>query len=101
MRLRALGQFHAWCPEPDLSLLSQLLLQLLTQGGEQAVVQLRLRGGVPHRIGRFDSPWGETLVCWRQEGLSEGEDIAQSFGFDLELVSGLDLSSGFPVQTVS
>jgi len=59
-----------------------------------------LRGGIPDRIGRFDSPWSETLVRWRQEGLGESEDIAQRFGFDLAVVSGLDLSFGFPVQIV-
>ena len=59
-----------------------------------------LRGGLPDRIPRFDSPWSETLVRWRQEGLGEGEDIAQRFGFDFAVVPGLDLSFGFPVQIV-
>jgi len=59
-----------------------------------------LRGGIPDRIGRCDSPWSETIVRWRQEGLGEKEDIGRKFGFDFYGLPGPDLSFRFPTRVV-
>jgi len=59
-----------------------------------------LRGGVPDRIGRADSPWNETLVRWRQEGLGEDEDVGVKFGFDFGGLPWTDLSFRFPIELV-
>jgi uroporphyrinogen decarboxylase len=59
-----------------------------------------LRGGIPDRIGRADSPWNETIVRWRKEGLGEDEDVAVKFGFDFGGLPWPDLSFRFPVKVV-
>lgn len=55
-----------------------------------------LKGGVPDRIGRTDAIWGETLVRWRGEGLEEGQDVADLFGFDFHSLPWMDLSLRLP-----
>lgn len=57
-----------------------------------------LRGGIPDRIGRTDSPWSETIERWRREGLGEHEDVGTKFGFDFGDLSGPDLSFRFPTE---
>jgi uroporphyrinogen decarboxylase len=59
-----------------------------------------LRGGTPDRIGRYDSPWSETIVRWRSEGLAEDEDVSAKFGFDLGGLPSTDLSFRFPLEVV-
>ena len=59
-----------------------------------------LRGGIPDRIGRSDAIWSETIVRWRTEGLDEGQDIGQLFGFDFGGIGGCDLSLRLPTETI-
>lgn len=59
-----------------------------------------LRGGIPDRIPRVDSPWSETFVRWRKEGLGEKEDIGRKFGFDFHGLGGPDLSFRFATELV-
>ena len=51
-----------------------------------------LKGGIPDRIGRADSIWSETFTRWRSEGLEEGQDVGELFGFDFYGIGGGDLS---------
>ena len=57
-----------------------------------------LKGGIPDRIGRADSIWSETVVRWRSEGLQEGQDIGELFGFDFYGLPGPDMSLRLPVE---
>jgi len=59
-----------------------------------------LRGGLPDRIGRADSPWSETIVRWRQEGLGEQEDVGARFGFDFGGLHWTDLSLRLPGEVI-
>jgi uroporphyrinogen decarboxylase len=59
-----------------------------------------LRGGIPDRIGRADSPWSETIERWRKEGLAEGEDVGLKFGFDFGSLPWTDLSFRFPGEVI-
>jgi uroporphyrinogen decarboxylase len=59
-----------------------------------------LRGGIPDRIGRQDSPWSETLSRWREEGLGENEDVGARFGFDFGSLPWVDLSLRLPVEII-
>ena len=55
-----------------------------------------LRGGIPDRIGRRDEIWKETLIRWRREGLAEGRDPADEFGFDFGQLGGYDWTLRLP-----
>jgi len=59
-----------------------------------------LRGGIPDRIGRADSPWSETIARWRTEGLGENEDVGVKFGFDFGGLQWTDLSFRFPAEVI-
>jgi uroporphyrinogen decarboxylase len=59
-----------------------------------------LRGGVPDRIGRNDSPWFETIARWRKEGLGEQENPADRFEFDFGGLWGPDCSFRFEREVV-
>jgi hypothetical protein len=59
-----------------------------------------LQGGVPDRIGRSDSIWSETFTRWREEGLEEGQDIHQLFGFDIGGIGGVDMSLRLPGRVI-
>ncbi len=44
------------------------------------------------RIGLFEHFWGDTLKKWQQEGhIKENEDLADHFGFDMQIASGLNM----------
>ena len=47
--------------------------------------------GVPDRVGIFDWHWPSTLERWRGEGLPEGVNLTEHFGYDMASV-GPDLS---------
>jgi len=55
-----------------------------------------LTGGIPDRIGRSDSIWSETFVRWKTEGLGEGQDIGELFGFDFHGIWGHNNSLMLP-----
>jgi hypothetical protein len=55
-----------------------------------------LKGGIPDRIGKTDGPWSETIQRWRGEGLEEGQDVGEMFGFDFHGLPGVDLSLRLP-----
>ena len=57
-----------------------------------------LQGGIPDRIGRSDAIWSETFVRWKKEGLQEGQDVGQLFGFDFAGLPGFDLSLRLPTE---
>ena len=57
-----------------------------------------LRGGVPDRIGRTDTPWSETIARWKTEGLQEGQDINELFGFDFHGLGWSDMSLRLPTE---
>ena len=57
-----------------------------------------LKGGIPDRIGRADSIWAETMVRWRNEGLQEGQDVGELFGFDFYGLPGPDMSLRLPTE---
>ncbi|MDO8585970.1 MAG: uroporphyrinogen decarboxylase family protein [Armatimonadota bacterium] len=59
-----------------------------------------LQGGIPDRVGRSDSIWTETFTRWRKEGLEEGQDIAQLFGFDIGGIGGCDMSLRLPGEVI-
>ncbi len=59
-----------------------------------------LSGGVPDRIGHFDTIWGETFDVWRSQGMGEEEDIAARFDWDLRTISSFDTSFRFDHQVV-
>src|SRR5574340_1503175 len=59
-----------------------------------------LQGGVPDRIGHYDTIWSETFDTWRSQGMKEGEDIAARFNWDLGGRWGLDLSFRFEHEVV-
>ena len=54
----------------------------------------------PDRVPMFDGPWTSTLARWRREGLPEGVDFAQFFGFDRSAYIGADNSPRFPTSVV-
>jgi uroporphyrinogen decarboxylase len=55
-----------------------------------------LKGGIPDRIGRSDSIWSETFTRWRNEGLEEGQDVHELFGFDIGGIGGFDMTLRLP-----
>ena len=57
-----------------------------------------LKGGIPDRVGRAESIWAETHQRWRNEGLEEGQDISDLFGFDFHGLPGPDLSFRLPTE---
>lgn len=57
-----------------------------------------LTGGIPDRIGRADSIWSETVERWRKEGLEEGQDISELFGFDFHGLPGINTSLMLPTE---
>ena len=63
-------------------------------------VLTQLKGGVPDRIARTDSPWGETVRRWRQEGLGEDEDVGRRFGFDFAGIGGCDTTLRLPGEII-
>ncbi|MHB1000984.1 MAG: uroporphyrinogen decarboxylase family protein [Armatimonadota bacterium] len=59
-----------------------------------------LKGGIPDRIGKSDGPWSETFARWKTEGLEEGVDIGEKFGFDFCAIPGADLSLRLPTEVI-
>ena len=59
-----------------------------------------LTGGIPDRVGRTDSPWAETIVRWKQEGLGEDQDVYDLFGFDFSGLPWPDCSFRFPAEII-
>ena len=57
-----------------------------------------LNGDIPDRVGRTDSPWAETMVRWKAEGLQEDQDIHELFGFDFGGLPWPDLSLRLPTE---
>lgn len=57
-----------------------------------------LKGGIPDRVGRSDSIWSETFARWRNEGLEEGQDVGQLFGFDFCGLPWMDVSLRLPTE---
>ena len=51
-----------------------------------------LSGGIPDRVAMDESPWAETYVRWREEGLPQDSDAVSYFGMDLAKLGGPDLS---------
>lgn len=59
-----------------------------------------LRGGIPDRIGRTDSLWSETITRWKKEGLQEGQDISDLFGFDFHGFAWCDTTLRLPAEVI-
>lgn len=59
-----------------------------------------LNGEIPDRVGRTDSPWSETIERWKKEGLQEGQDINDLFGFDFGGLPWPDLSLRLPTEVI-
>ena len=59
-----------------------------------------LTGGIPDRVGRDESPWGETIDRWLGEGMAKDEDLSERFDFDFDFIGGGDFSFGFDYQVV-
>ncbi len=59
-----------------------------------------LSGGVPDRIGRYDTIWGEALEAWQSQGMAAGEDLGARFGWDIDSTPGFEGSFGFPREVV-
>ncbi|MDH7480713.1 MAG: uroporphyrinogen decarboxylase family protein [Armatimonadota bacterium] len=57
-----------------------------------------LKGGIPDRVGRQESLWSETLALWKTQGLEEGQDISELFGFDFHSLPWMDMSLRLPVE---
>jgi len=57
-----------------------------------------LQGGIPDRVGRHESIWSETYSLWRTQGLEEGQDIADLFGFDFHGLPWMDMSLRLPAE---
>lgn len=57
-----------------------------------------LTGGIPDRIGRADAIWSETVARWKTEGLEEGRDVGEMFGFDFAGIWGHNNSLMLPVE---
>jgi len=59
-----------------------------------------LAGEKADRVGTHESPWGETMTLWHEQGLPEGMSVTDYFDMDLATVGGFDVSFRFPTQTV-
>lgn len=59
-----------------------------------------LRGERPDKIGRAESPWSETVVEWRKQGLPENADLADMFGYDLAGLPWCDISLRLPEEMI-
>ncbi len=57
-----------------------------------------LTEGKADRVGMDESPWSETLVRWREEGLPEGVSVQDYFGMDLAKIGGFNLTFNFPEE---
>lgn len=57
-----------------------------------------LTGGIPDKVGKSESPWAETIVRWRQEGLAEDADMADVLDMDILNMGGIDMSLRLPVE---
>ena len=57
-----------------------------------------LTGGIPDKVGNSESPWAETIVRWRQEGLAEDADVADALHMDILNMGGIDMSLRLPVE---
>ncbi len=55
-----------------------------------------LRGEKPDRIGRAESPWGETWAVWHDQGLPRDVDMIDYFKWDFAGIHGPDLSCACP-----
>lgn len=67
--------------------------------GQERILSI-LKEGRADRIGMNESPWSETMVRWRREGLPENTSVQDHFGMDLAHVGGLDVSFRFPTQVL-
>ena len=70
-----------------------------TMNGRQRIAAI-LAGEKPDRVGMNESPWSETMVRWRKEGLPEGMGVTDYFGMDFAHLGGFDVSFRFPVETL-
>ncbi|MDI6827482.1 MAG: hypothetical protein QME62_03245, partial [Armatimonadota bacterium] len=61
-------------------------------------ILVTLKHGIPDRVGRQESIWSETLELWKTQGLEEGQDIAELFGFDFHSLPWMDMSLRLPVE---
>ena len=59
-----------------------------------------LRGGIPDRVGRLDSIWPSTVERWKTEGLEDGQDVCELFGFDFHGLPWYDLSLRLPTEVM-
>ena len=57
-------------------------------------------GGVPDRIGIFDSAWASTLARWQKEGLPKGIAPLDHLGVNDIVRIGADDSLRFPIQVI-
>ncbi|MDP6777124.1 MAG: uroporphyrinogen decarboxylase family protein [Candidatus Latescibacteria bacterium] len=64
--------------------------------GRERVLAAVSRSGLD-RVPVSDAFWEDTLVRWRREGLPDGADPADHFGFDIAATS-IDASPRFPAQ---
>lgn len=58
-------------------------------------------GERPDRYPVNESFWVETVKKWQEEGLPEGADLEEYFGFDLRACGGCDLTAQFPEEFIS
>ena len=59
-----------------------------------------LTEGHADRVGMHESPWSETMVRWRKEGLPENTSVIDHFGMDLAFIGGFDVSFRFPTEVI-
>ena len=55
-------------------------------------IAVTLSGGIPDRVGMHESPWGDTVDLWREQGLPANKSVHDYFDMDITGVGGLDLS---------
>ncbi len=66
----------------------------------QERIETIFSGGIPDRVGIFDSAWGTTLERWHREGLPEGIAPLDHLGVNDIVRMGADDSLRFPIQAL-
>jgi len=66
----------------------------------QERVKTAIARQVPDRVPIQDGPWRATIQRWYREGLPEGTDVADYFGYDMVLMV-TDLSPRFTIRRIS
>ena len=59
-----------------------------------------LAGEKADRVGTHESPWGETMKLWHEQGLPEDTSVTDYFDMDLANVGGFDVSFRFETETI-